>query len=201
MLGALNTGRRRRGFTLIELGLVLAVAAALIVIAAPSLADFVRLQRLKGVNAQLVTDLEYARSQSFARRQYVAVRFGTNTALTCYTLYAPATHGITCNCSNGPGAACPAGLDELKTVVLDRADKVTVGPYSPPPGAGPMFAYEYIVGGLMSVPLDYDWTPLGSYSIQASLDDNRVLRTTVGGAGKISVCAPASTSVGAPACP
>lgn len=199
MLGALKprSAAPARGFTLIELGLVAAVTAVLIVIAAPSLADFIRLQRLKGVNAQLVTDLQFARSQALARRQYVAVEFHSNETLTCYTIYAPASKTDFCDCRSGAGAACPAGLDEIRTVVVPRTDSVEIFPFA---ATEPAFAYDYIVGGLMNIPLDLPWEPLGSYAVQASLDSSRVLRTTVGAAGRVSVCAPSSTSVGAPRC-
>ena len=61
------------GFTLIELIVVLAVAAVLIGIAAPNLIDVVRNNRLSSQVNDLVTSLNLARSEALTRGQMITV--------------------------------------------------------------------------------------------------------------------------------
>lgn len=56
--------RRVLGLTLIELMITIAVVGVLLALAAPSFYEFMLVQRLKGVNAELVTDLQLARSEA-----------------------------------------------------------------------------------------------------------------------------------------
>ncbi|MBL0296209.1 MAG: hypothetical protein IPQ21_03190 [Betaproteobacteria bacterium] len=64
-----------RPLTLVELMVVVAVVAIVLTLAAPSFRDFILLQRLKGINAQLVTDLQFARSEAVARGTLMRVQF------------------------------------------------------------------------------------------------------------------------------
>ncbi|HRC39206.1 MAG TPA: prepilin-type N-terminal cleavage/methylation domain-containing protein, partial [Rubrivivax sp.] len=45
-------------FTLVELMIAIAVVAVVLVLAAPSFRELIEMQRLRSVNAQLVTDLQ-----------------------------------------------------------------------------------------------------------------------------------------------
>lgn len=64
---------RGHGFTLIELTVVLAVAAVLTMAAAPSFADLIRRNRIAAANNDLVASLQYARAEALQRGQAVAV--------------------------------------------------------------------------------------------------------------------------------
>ncbi len=114
MLAKMMRARAYPGFTMIELMVVVAVIAVLAMIAAPSLKDFMLVQRLKGVNAQLVTDMQFARSEAVARSSKLWVNFGANETMTCYTLY---TVVETTTPNNRFGSAvrcdCLAGAREL----------------------------------------------------------------------------------------
>ena len=57
----------RRGFTLVELLIVVAVVAIILVVAAPSFRDMILMQRLRSITAQLVTDLQFARNEAVSR--------------------------------------------------------------------------------------------------------------------------------------
>jgi type IV fimbrial biogenesis protein FimT len=73
------SGRSRRappdasGVTLVELMVVLAVAAVLMAAGAPALGDFLRNQRLQGGSVELVQSLHQARSEAAKRRQPVVL--------------------------------------------------------------------------------------------------------------------------------
>lgn len=70
---------RIRGFTLLELMVVLAVLAVLGTLAAPSLRNFIDNQRLRSASFDLVSDLMLARSEAL-KRQQIIVFLPTGTA-------------------------------------------------------------------------------------------------------------------------
>ena len=73
---AMPTKRLRRavpGFTLVELMVVIAVAAILAAVAAPSLSTFVKAQRLRNAAFDIVSDLMLARSEALNRHATVLV--------------------------------------------------------------------------------------------------------------------------------
>jgi type IV fimbrial biogenesis protein FimT len=82
------TWRPRRGFTLIELIVTIALAAILLTLVIPSFSGFLSKRRVEGVANELATDLQYARSEAVARNRGVSVTFGNG----CYVVYtAPAS--------------------------------------------------------------------------------------------------------------
>ncbi len=66
------------GFTIVELMVVLAIAAILIVVAAPSFSEFLSRRRVEGVASELVTDLHYTRSEAVSRNERVGMYYGTD---------------------------------------------------------------------------------------------------------------------------
>ncbi|MDH4051666.1 MAG: GspH/FimT family pseudopilin [Rubrivivax sp.] len=200
MLGALNTSgvaRRARGLTLIELLVVIGVAGVLLALGAPSLRDFILVQRLKSVNAQLVTDLAFARSEAVARGQFMRLVFRSNDSMTCYAIFTSPVNATRCDCLLGVGSACSGDMREVRTVQLPLSDAVQL---RPPAGQQNAFAFDHVSGGIMTIPSDFPSTPMNLFQTLASIDTDRVLRTSVGRTGRVTVCAPSSTSVGAPAC-
>lgn len=189
-----------RGLTLVELMIVVAVIAVLAMLAAPSFADFMLIQRLKGVNAQLVTDLQFARSEAVARGNPVRVLFRGNAGVTCYSIFT-STGNSNCDCLKGPGAACSGSMQEIRTVQAVRSDGVVIEVRLEASGNHVGFAFDPVTGGIVGLPYDFPMPPIAAFSVNASLDQQRILRTEVSPAGRVTVCAPASTSVGAAPCP
>ncbi len=62
-----------QGFTLIELMVVIAIAALLMVVAAPNLQGLLAAQRVKTVSYEIVADLTMARSEALKRGQDVSL--------------------------------------------------------------------------------------------------------------------------------
>ena len=61
------------GFTLLELMVVLAVAAVLAAVAAPSFSTFIDNQRLRNASFDIVSDLSLARSEALTRQTAVVI--------------------------------------------------------------------------------------------------------------------------------
>ena len=106
--------RRHRGFTLIELMVVVALGAILLMLAAPSFTNFLAKRRVEGVASELATDLQYARSEAVQRNAVVRVIFGTS----CYAIHVAGTTDATSCTSLGTGAV------NVKTVQLTSATTV-----------------------------------------------------------------------------
>jgi prepilin-type N-terminal cleavage/methylation domain-containing protein len=184
----LHAHARARGLTLIELMIVVAVMAVLAVLAAPSFRDMILVQRLRAINAQLVTDLQFARSEAAQRKRPARLVFSSNASQSCYVIYTAQGNGQRCNCLLGPGAACTAaGTTEIRTVVVPTSLGVTLLPVANTVDA---FGFSAITGGLISIPSDSVSTPLAAALLETRVDATRRLRTALNQSGRPSVCAP-----------
>jgi type IV fimbrial biogenesis protein FimT len=193
MLGAMTKPRRpffRRGLTLVELLIVVAVLAILGTLVGPSIRDLVLMQRLRSINSQLVTDLQFARSEAVSRGVLARVGFDLDAAdQTCYVIYTRPTGNLRCDCTRGPGNACAGVADafELRTVQVLRDTGVAFAN----PTRSAWVAFDPATGGLMTNPSDRSPAALDSFGLETRIDDSRRLRTSINRTGRPSVCAPA----------
>jgi prepilin-type N-terminal cleavage/methylation domain-containing protein len=206
-MGSRHGLQPQRAFTLVELMIAIAVVGVILTLAAPSFRDFILLQRLKGVNAQLVTDLQFARSEAAARGKLLRLHFMGDDAVTCYTLYTiagpvddAATNAQRCECTRGMNAACPpaTGMQEVRTVQVPRSQSVAI---NIPAGWPVAFAFDPVTGGLFSIPLDNLTAPLDQVRMQTAIDAVRSLRAVVNRSGRPTVCAPAGSTMSETPCP
>lgn len=187
------------GFTLIELMVVVALIAVILTLGVPSFRDWIVNQRLKSVNAQLVTDLQFARSEAAARNMpvYVSYRLSTDNQ-TCYTIYTTSTSGLFCNCTLGATLACPnAAQTELKTVTLPWDSSVRFA------ASVTNVAFDNVTGGLVYGTTDFASPNPTAWLIntRVTYDSNRNLQTVVSPAGRPTVCSSGSKAIsGYPAC-
>lgn len=186
-----------QGLTMVELMVVLAVLAVIVLIAAPSFRDLIEIQRLRGINAQLVTDLHAGRATAVARGSVLRVSFRSNGSMTCYSLYTAPGNATRCDCRLGPGSACTGAMVEVRTVQVPTSLGVTV---APPSGYAAAFGFDPVTGGLISIPIDDFSTPIDQIVIEAYLDAARKLRTVLNRAGRPTVCSPAGSRMTEAAC-
>jgi len=185
----------RRGFTLVELMVALAVLGILAIVAAPSFVAFIEMQRLRGVNHELLTDIQFVRSEALRRGERVGMRFGSGgsgaAAMDCYTIYRQ--RGVGCDCTRPPGQAC---FYELRTVQVPRGGGVRLRPEA---GMPAMFEIDPVHGGAVLV-----WSDMvlavGEYRVEVSGTQRGRLRNTVGMSGRPSACTPDGSVSGVPLC-
>lgn len=179
--------KRPGGFTLIELLVVVVLIAVVLVITVPSFGNLMVNQRLKSVNAQLVTDLQFARSEAAARNKNVFFnyRFSSGAGRACYTIYvSQGPTDVLCNCIVG---GC-TGVEQLKTVELAYDKKIR---FFLPSGETGDFAFDSVSGGLAYGTSDFvDATPTAHMVDTGVVGEptGRLLRTTISPAGRPTVC-------------
>jgi len=181
------TSSRTRGFTLIELLVAVAVVIVLLTLAAPSFRELIALQRLKSINAELVTDMQYARSEAVSRNTTIYVKFGSSAAMSCYVLYKSA-FGAPCDCTRPPGTACTGSFEEIRTTQIPVSTDVQVSVPDP----------------TQSLTFDKDGRrPVAnSYTISTTRigGGNGQMQVTVSAMGRPTVCSPDQSISGVPAC-
>ena len=104
---------RTTGFTIIELLVAVAIAAILIALAAPSFAEFLAKRRVEGTTSELVTDMQFARSEAVSRNAPVRITFGSG----CYVIH---LKSVTVDADPPTCETDPADSD-IKTVRIDAS--------------------------------------------------------------------------------
>ena len=193
---------RMTAFTLVELMIVVALVAVILALAAPSFRDMILMQRLRGVNAQIVTDMQYARSEAISRGTYVHVKFQGPTApgdMACYIIFTRITIAPTpdCDCKLPEGARCggPA-LREVRTVQVKNDQSVLLRVPTGPSD----FVIDPRTGGITMSDVDVLFPPSGNVIVDTYIDDARRFRNQINQSGRPSVCRPPGSSLAGGTC-
>jgi type IV fimbrial biogenesis protein FimT len=196
-----------QAFSLIELMVVVAIAAIIIGLAAPSFSDYIVTQRLRSVHAQLATDLQFARSEAVSRGSFVSVRYQFTTGPTgasCYVIFTrpdPTVSSVTCDCLAAPGARCassPAETFEVRTVTVPNSLQINLRVAT---GQSDTLTFDPRTGGLKIPPADEAVLLVTGFVVNSSADAARTLRAVVNGSGRANLCTPSVSSLGGQACP
>lgn len=191
--------RHAAGLTLIELMVVLAVASVLVVLAAPSFKRIIDLQRLRGINAELVTDLQFARAEAASRNRYVWVRFGGTPQLTCYVIVDGDPTACNCGAPAGtPVCAVLSGALAIRTVQVPRATGITVSLAQNQTLT--TMGFDPATGRLLSIPLDTAQPAIAPFRLQVRHEDLGGFIDAVELTGRPTVCSPSAQISGVPSC-
>ena len=192
----MSSRAKSQGFTLIELMIVVAVVAVILTLAAPSFRDMILMQRLRGINAQLVTDLAFARSEAISRGAFVRVDFQNSSAMTCYVISTgPSEDGNPrCDCLL---QTCPTGAFAIRTVQYPVSESVRVVPQV---STNNRYTIDPRTGGIVVIGADGPEPDTADIGFEARIDASRVFRDTVGKTGRVKVCTPSGSTTGGESC-
>jgi prepilin-type N-terminal cleavage/methylation domain-containing protein len=195
------------GLTVIEMMVVVVVAGVILALAVPSMRDFLARQRVAAVNAELVTDLQFARSEAVARNREVYLSFRSapragSPPMSCYTIHTLGVVG-NCDCRKPLGTACDAAVDlvEIKTVQVLNDTTVALQ-HLPWPASRLGFSSTKGLAfwsGHLSTDPNYvaDWQDF-RIGVESTLSGK--LRTSTGITGRPQVCSPDGSFSGVPRC-
>jgi type IV fimbrial biogenesis protein FimT len=165
--------QRQAGVSLIESATVTAVAALLVGTALPSFEEMRQRQQLRGVAAQLETDMQLARSEAVARSEPVRLSLAQDGAGgACWWLHTGAK----------PDASCAQRPDALRQVRLDAGQPVRLQANS---------------RSLLFDPVKGTVTPTGTIKLQSSAG---AVHLVINVMGRIRSCSPDSKLSGLPRC-
>lgn len=176
--------RLQRGFSAIELLIVMVIVSVLASIAVPSFTSMLNRGRVKGAGSDLYTDLQYARSEAVQRNAIVRVGFTTSSTAWCYVIYTGNAGGCTCGSS---ASTCTAPSTALKNVASTTYTGVSMATSS---GLS-------IVIEPRQAALDTTGSP-GTVTLTSS--DNQVMQDEINLLGRVRLCSPSSSVPGYPAC-
>lgn len=164
----------QRGLTLIETSIVLAIAAIAATSAVAGFGDMRERLQVKGVAAELASDLQFVRSEAVARNQRLQFSFSTlPSGASCYVIHTGPESA--CTCAADGTAECVGAAEPIKAVQAPTGIGVTVN-------------------GKSSVSMVYD--PLrGTTSPAATINmvsaNSISVRHVVNILGRVRTCAPA----------
>ena len=171
---------RFRGFTLIELMVVVALISVILVLAIPSFTGMLARKRLEGVALELGTDLQYARSEAVQQNAQVQVIFGSN----CYAIYVVGSTAASDCVTLGTGAR------QLKLV------QITTGPtlaFTPATGGNLFVEFEPVRGMAANAAGTVN---MAGDVLVASSAGNWQLQARVNRFGRVKTCSPNASVTG-----
>ncbi len=174
-----------RGFTLIELLVVILVLALIATLAAPSFTRFMAKKRVEGITSELVTDLQYARSEAVQRNVKVRITFGTS----CYVIHT--WHFVGSASCNQSGSTVTGGFLRIKSVEVPGAANTSLSPNN---------SMTFIEFEPLSGSADPDGTIDDGWIDVSSASGEWRLRAVITPVGRVRTCSPNNSMSGFSSC-
>ncbi|MEN9482974.1 GspH/FimT family protein [Sphaerotilus montanus] len=174
------------GLTLVELLVVLAVAAVLLQAATLSFAAWLQRQHLLGVSAQFNADLQSLRAAAVTRHRILRLSFQDTPAGMCYLLHSGDVDACRCAADpqSEPQVRCMAGTELLRAALVPVSRRIRL---------------QSNVASLRIDPRHGTVTPTGSIDVTTT-DGSSALRHVVNILGRVRTCAPGPRFTGYSAC-
>ena len=188
--------RMQRAFTLIEMLVVVVILGVVLALVAPSFREMILMKRLSSINSQLVTDLQFARSEAVSRNSNVRISFRADASMTCYSMFTANGTNAACNCLLTPACAS-AALTEIRTNRIPASSEVGVFRGDSMPSE---FAIDSITLGLWQNSSDSGPRSVLNYVINATINSSMALRTQINLGGRPTVCAPTGSKMQVASC-
>jgi type IV fimbrial biogenesis protein FimT len=177
MLGPVNVmpNSSQRGFTLIELMVVVALVAIILALAAPSFTGTLARKRMEGVASELATDIQYARSEAAQRNAPVRVIVGAN----CYAVHVVgSTNASSC-------AALGTDAVNLKTAQVTGGTSLAFVSNN----AKPYLEFDPVRG----MAIDSSDADSSGYVTVTNIAGNWQIQAKVSKQGRVKLCSPNNT--------
>lgn len=175
--------RHARGLTLTETLVALAIVVLIVTLAAPSFNQTIAQERVRGIHAELASDIAFARSEAVQRSAPVTLDVRSDSAMTCYAIYTQPPGSCNCLQGNDPcGAAAPLGT-MLKLLQVPRSRHVAIGE----------------ADARISIS-DRRGIVVATAALTVASDDGPSLRTTLQPGGQLLTCSPNGSMPGVTPC-
>ncbi len=177
----MHSRRDARGFTLVEAGVVTAITAIVLSAAAPDFGAYLERQRLEGAASQLVSDLQFARTQAVMRNHGLRMSLHADAGGSCYLIHTGTA--ADCHCGSDGSASCGADAQLLRSVALPANERIGLS------------------GSVTSIhfdPLHGTSSPTGTLRLVAA--GGRAIHHVVNLMGRIRSCSPQGAVPGYRAC-
>lgn len=170
-----------RGFTLIEIAVVLALSALTLSIAVPGSSAIHERQRLRGAAAELASDLQWMRSQALARNESMRLSLYQVDGGSCTVVHTGNRND--CRCESQGVAICEGSAQALKTSHWQTREKISV---------------QSNIASMAFDPAQGTVTPTGSIRVVDSRGGG--ITHVVNILGRIRSCSPSAAISGFQAC-
>ena len=181
----MNANRGLRGVTAIELMIVVAIAAILATLAAPSFQSLLDRQRVRSAASNLGVDIQYARSEAVRRNAPVTVSFSAGSTPWCYGIVDGA-------------AACDCGVAGSCNLKTSRGDDFANVSMALAGGSG--VTIDPRVGRVTAIPGGDSGAATTAITFSSTTTASAQLRSCLNAMGRVQQCAPGGTHPGCSTC-